>query len=478
MDFTDFSQSGQNKIYSFSAQDLQELERSSQSVEWFPRKRSTSPAISEASSADVWCQDYPPKGAKGKNSHFWRESRPTEIDSDESSEDENTNLCSVTKYRRGRAALQQMEEFYFFTYERATTNPKVKLKWNFERLDWFGLTDGNYCGKQVALKYLHLPQDLANTNLNLEIVRSDDLLRLPIDFNENINEILMHIMDSFYKPSLFHMAYPIINFVCSRLEMYYILGMAYLHDKAFDLFFSSGITFSAVRRGGLIYLASFNTDEVRRQKGMEQPIIGQNFNNVNTAGLMFHKHLLSESPDVLPDLESPYVRKDSELFSVDQVMLGDHTLLVQNKFKAIRSDQDKQEFGKFAMFELKTASKPYVLRTLFPKWLRCLAGNMSNMIIGIRDRYSRKIVEIDDISQEDLLKKCQELFLKSHPYSSTPEPRLEVCLQTGSDFLNYVQKVITEDTPRDTVYTFEFSPVRKGKAANAWANETLNIISS
>ncbi|XP_059489908.1 uncharacterized protein LOC132205071 isoform X2 [Neocloeon triangulifer] len=400
-------------------------------------KRSTSPAlsvVSVASSADSWCKKYEKKRStpndKLKNvnvRHTWRASRPTDIKSDfsDDSDDEGKARFEVKKGPKDcqnykRADLTQLKDITFSTFETATTDLGRNVRWSLERKDFFGLSEGVFCGNRVATKYLHLPKDPSNVNLDLNIMQPEDLRNFPVNINENINEITMWVMDNFPKPTSFEHAYPDVGFVCSRLELDHIMSIPYLHDKTFDFEHSFGFIISAVKVKGKIYLSTFYTDEeksiraeTKEFKGAYLPL------NSSTAGFMFLKHVLSNGPNELPKLDVPFNRRESELYSVDKVTVGDHVLLVQNKFKAIRSEEELEEFSKYKMFELKTATKPYKLRNMFPKLLRCLAGNISSTIIGVRSNNCKKIEKIEELSQEELLQICTVLKLASSTSTST-----------------------------------------------------------
>ncbi|CAB3359631.1 Hypothetical predicted protein [Cloeon dipterum] len=332
-------------------------------------------------------------------------------------------------------------------------------------MDWFGFSEGFYCGHEVQLNYLHLPKDLKQPNVKLDVLHEEDDLHLPIDISENINEILSWIMASFPRPALFNKTYPDVQFVCSRLELDNIMSSAYLHDPRFRYHDQNGFIISAVRLRGKIYLSTFYTNEEKLSRQIKH--ITLDLPQSSIAGLMFHKSVFSDVQDKEPDVNTAFDRKRVELFAVEILKTGTHSVLMQNKFKAVRSEDDLKELQEFKMFDVKTGFKPHKLYNLFRKWLRCFSGNMSSMIMGIKDSQCLKIKEIEEYTEDALLQMCQELYVSQIPALErsgvTLHPRREVCVSQAKRFLNLVSTIITADTPEDTVYTFSFDPEYPGK---------------
>lgn len=94
--------------------------------------------------------------------------------------------------------------FHFQTFDKTVIcSSDDETAFESTRVDWFGMLDGLYTGKNIGLKYFHYPKELKTSPLDLTIARGKDKLYLPVDINEHINEMLSYIMADYHKPSIF-----------------------------------------------------------------------------------------------------------------------------------------------------------------------------------------------------------------------------------------------------------------------------------
>jgi hypothetical protein len=168
--------------------------------------RSSSPE-SVASSSRSWNKKYTNNYLTHTKNYSWRKAESVYSSDDEHQEKLQSKLAFKANSKNSSKArhLPHPETFVFHyqLFEQINVCSLEEKTFESTRVDWFGMLEGRFSGKDLPLKYFHHPQDLKTSALDLMIAQEEDKLYLPVDINEHINEMLHYIMADYHKPSIF-----------------------------------------------------------------------------------------------------------------------------------------------------------------------------------------------------------------------------------------------------------------------------------
>jgi hypothetical protein len=168
--------------------------------------RSSSPE-SVASSSRSWNKRYTNNYLTHTKNYTWRKAESVYSSDDEYQEKLQSKLAFKPNNKNSSRPhhLPHPETFVFHyqPFEQINVCSLEEKTFESTRVDWFGMLEGRFSGKDLPLKYFHQPQDLKTSALDLMIDHKEDKLYLPVDINEHINEMLHYIMADYHKPSIF-----------------------------------------------------------------------------------------------------------------------------------------------------------------------------------------------------------------------------------------------------------------------------------